>query len=285
MSYFRLLGLAKEPFSTSPDPGLFYETDQHKAVFYRLRSAIEMRRGLSVVLGDVGTGKTTLGRKLSQVLGDDARVIPVMIFQPFYETESLFLQELCRRFGINVRGRESSGVHVYLQALEKFLFDKCVKGRKCVVLFVDEAQKLTLPCLEVLRSLLNYETNDCKTLQLVLFGQMELLSRLQCMPNFLDRIAFRAVLGPLDETAVAELIDFRVRQAGYSDPEPLFTRSAIRAVHAAALGYPRKVTMLCHDVLERVVMREGTMVLEEDVAAVIGERRAWNELAQTTGVS
>ena len=64
MSYYKILGLDKEPFSTSPDPKFFYESKEHKSALYRLRVAIELKRGLSVILGDVGTGKTTLSRIL-----------------------------------------------------------------------------------------------------------------------------------------------------------------------------------------------------------------------------
>ena len=279
MSYFQSLGLRQEPFSTSPDPGFFYQSPQHKAVFFRLRTAIELRRGLSVVLGDVGTGKTTLSRKLSLALADDRSIIPVMSLQPFYETDVLFLQEMCRRFGVRTRPGAGMNVPAYLQEIEKFLFDKCVREKKNAVLLIDEAQKLTDPCLEILRSLLNYETNEHKTLQLVLLGQMELLPRLERMANFFDRIACKAVIAPLDEESVRRLVDFRVRQAGYTHREPLFTEAALGAVYAATLGYRRKVSMLCHDALERVVMRSGTHVLYEDVEAALDVQRAWRQPA------
>ena len=70
MSYYQILGLDEEPFSTGPDPGFFYETKRHKASLFRLRIAVELKRGLSVLLGDVGVGKTTLSRKLSQFFND-----------------------------------------------------------------------------------------------------------------------------------------------------------------------------------------------------------------------
>ena len=87
MSYYKKLGLEKEPFSTSPDPEFFYDSTQHKAVLYRLGTVIELRRGLSVILGDVGTGKTTLSRKLSQLLSSDPTIISTVNLNPIYENE------------------------------------------------------------------------------------------------------------------------------------------------------------------------------------------------------
>jgi general secretion pathway protein A len=94
MSYYKILGLEKEPFSTSPDPDFFYQSKEHKSALYRVRVAIELRRGLSIILGDVGTGKTTLSRKLSQLLSADASMIFAIILNPIYETEGQFLADL-----------------------------------------------------------------------------------------------------------------------------------------------------------------------------------------------
>src|SRR4030042_4456450 len=100
MSYFKVLGIEKEPFSTSPDPNFFYESQEHKAAITRLLIEIRLRRGLSVILGDVGTGKTTLSRKLFQMLKERSDIIFHMILDPTYETEELFLDSLIRTFSV-----------------------------------------------------------------------------------------------------------------------------------------------------------------------------------------
>jgi len=98
--YYKLLGLEKEPFSTSPDPALFYLSRGHKAALYRLASAVKLRRGLSVVAGDIGTGKTTLSRKLFFAFSREKDTLFYMILNPVYATEEEFLRDLLKIFKI-----------------------------------------------------------------------------------------------------------------------------------------------------------------------------------------
>src|SRR5512137_2180017 len=102
MSYYTLLGLDKEPFSTSPDPDFFYQSQEHQAALTRLMIEIRLRRGLSVILGDVGTGKTTLSRKLFQMLRAREDMLFFMILDPTYDSEEVFLESLVRTFHIQM---------------------------------------------------------------------------------------------------------------------------------------------------------------------------------------
>lgn len=270
MSYYKILGLEREPFSTSPDPEFFYQSQEHKSALFRVRVAIELRRGLSVILGEVGTGKTTLSRKLSQLLKSAPNLSMVMILNPMYETQEEFLADLVERFHIVIEplGRELK-VMDYMKAIERFLFQKCVEENQTVVLVIDETQKMIDPCLEVLRSLLNYETNEFKILQLILMGQMELLPRISQIKNLWDRIALKYVLNPLEENEVRELIEFRLIHAGYMSRYPLFSDEAIRAIYHYTQGYPRKIALLCHDALEYLVMHKKEMVDKEVIQEII----------------
>lgn len=271
MSYYTLLGLDKEPFSTSPDPKFFYESKEHKSALYRLRVALELRRGLCVVLGEVGTGKTTLSRRLSQLLGEDPSLIMTMILNPVYESELQFLADLAERFQVKVEKTHDKEPTVldYLKSIEKFLFEKGVEGNKTIVILIDESQKIIDPCLEVLRSLLNYETNEYKILQVILMGQMELLPRISNIKNLWDRVALKYVINPLEEDEVRELIDFRLREAGYSSRYPIFTESSVRAIFNHTQGYPRKIAMVCHDALEYLVMHKREMLDKEAIDEII----------------
>jgi general secretion pathway protein A len=271
MSYYKILGLEKEPFSTSPDPAFFYQSKEHKSALYRLRNAIELRRGLSVVLGDVGTGKTTLSRKLTQFLSAEPNLIVAVMLNPIYESEQQFLAELVDRFHITINSDNPKKPKTldYLKVLEKFLFEKGVERNQTIVLLIDEAQQIISPCLEILRSLLNYESNEFKILQLILMGQMELLPRLSQMKNFWDRIALKYVLNPLEEDEVKEFIDFRLEAAGYASRYPLFSDAAVRGVYNYTQGYPRKITMLCHDALEYLVMYKKELADKEVIDELI----------------
>ena len=262
MSYYRILGLDKEPFSTSPDPAFFYQSREHRSALYRVRVAIELKRGASLIMGEVGTGKTTLSRKLSQLIKSDTGVDMAMVLNPMYESELQFLSDLCKRFHLSVESSNGSGPTQldYMKALEKFLFERGVEQNQTVVLLIDEAQKLIDPCFEILRSLLNYETNEYKILQLVLMSQMELLPRISRIKNLWDRIALKYVINPLEESETRELINYRLKQAGYVSRYPLFTDKAINAIYNYTQGYPRKIAILCHDALEYLVMHSKDTV-------------------------
>jgi len=266
MSYYGVLGLRAEPFSTSPDPAFFYESASHKAVLYRLQIALKLKRGLSLVLGDVGMGKTTLSRRLFQLLKREEKVSSHLILNPVYETEAEFLTALVKLFGI---APPSSPLPVArsLEILEGYLFQKGVEEERTVVLLIDEAQRLSSAGLELLRALLNYETNEFKLLQLILLGQMELLPRIREMKNLWDRISLKSVIDPLDEADTEAMIAFRLRKAGYAARRNLFTADAIQEIYRHTQGSPRRITTLCHDALERVVISDKD---EVDAAMIRG---------------
>jgi general secretion pathway protein A len=272
MSYYKILGLEKEPFSTSPDPEFFYLSQEHKAALYRLRIAVKLKRGLSVILGDIGTGKTTLARRLFKVVKEEEKALFYMLLNPAYDSQNEFLSYLLELFGLKSPNASPTTVG-YLKEIEKFLFQKSVEEKNTVVLLIDEAQKLTEPCLETLRTILNYETNEYKILQLILMSQMELLPRIRSLKNFWDRIALKYVINPLDEGETKEMINFRLSQAGYNSRYPIFKDEAISEIYNFTQGYPRKITMLCHDSLEQLIMRKKEFVDKDLVKELVEKEK------------
>lgn len=268
MSYFKVLNLEKEPFSTSPDPAFFYRSTAHQAVLQRLEIAIRLRRGLSLILGDVGTGKTTLSRTLLQSFRDEEDFLFYMILDPTYKSEFQFLSALVKMMGIKPLLRSTLD---YKEALEKFLFKKGVEENKTIILLIDEGQKLTPTFLEILRTLLNYETNEYKLLQLVIMAQMEILPRLRKIRNFLDRLSLKYIINPLDEQEAQEMIKFRLLQAGFDSGRTLFSDEAIKLIHSYTQGYPRRIAILCHNALESIVMKHRELVDKDIIKALIGE--------------
>lgn len=268
MSYYSIFGLTEEPFSTSPDPAFFYESAEHHEALVRLEISIKLKRGSNVVLGDVGTGKTTLGRKLYSLFSDRSKYDFGIILDPSSESELGFWEQLADVFEIKT-GKQS--LYDTRKALEAYLFQKGVDEGKTVILSIDEAQKLNNHSIEVLRTLLNYETNKFKLLQLVLFGQMELLNQIRGMNNFWDRVSLKYMLNFLSEQETKELVEFRLKQAGYKGGFPLFTDSAIHAVFEHTQGLPRRIMLICHDALEALVVQNKERVDEALIRTLIQE--------------
>jgi general secretion pathway protein A len=268
MSYYKVLGLEKEPFSTSPDPQFFYHSVSHHTALKRLEIAIRLRRGLCLILGDVGAGKTTLLRTLLNAFKDENDFIFHMILDPGHKSEFQFLSNLVRIFGLKPAFKSTLD---FKEALEKYLFQKGVEENKTIILLIDEGQKITHENLEVLRTLLNYETNEYKLLQLIITAQVELLPRIKRIRNFMDRIALKYTINTLDEAETKEMIDFRLRQAGYHHQNGLFNDEAIRLIYQQTQGYPRRIAMLCHDALETIVMQERSAVDAEVLNSLIAQ--------------
>lgn len=273
MSYYTALELDREPFSTSPDPSFFYQSAGHLTALRRLEIAIRLKRGLSLILGDVGTGKTTLFRTLLQNFSEEENYIFHLILDPDFKSEYQFLTHLTKLFGISPFFRSTID---HRDAIEKYLFHQCEENGRTVILIIDEGQKLSQPYLEILRTLLNYETNEQKLLQVVILSQMELLPRVQKIRNFMDRISLKYIINPLDEIETREMIDFRLRQAGYRGEKGIFTPEAVHKIYEYTEGYPRRVAMLCHNAMEELSVSDSHEVSAELVSRLIDRDRIWH---------
>ncbi len=278
LNYYSALGFDREPFSTSPDPEFFYHTREHDLVLTNLMIDLRLRRGLSVVFGDVGTGKTTLSRKLLHELNKRGDMIFHMILDPAFTNEGQFLSSLVKNFNIDLPedfDLKSADIIEIRDAIERFLIQKTLEENRTIILVVDEAQKMDLSTLETLRILLNFETNEHKLIQLVLLGQLELYSKVVHMSNFMDRISFKFTLNPLDVNETYELIHFRMMKAGYHRDHRLFLDEAVSEIYNYTKGYPRKINMLCHKILKYLVSINQNVVDQHIVKEVIERDQQW----------
>jgi len=278
MNYFKVLALQKEPFSTSPDPEFFYLSKEHETALINILIELRLKRGLSVILGDVGTGKTTLSRKLIQELKTREDFSFHIILDPSFESEYVFLRSLVQNFEIVLEEPKEATILDLKESLERFLFQKGVTENKVVVLIIDEAQKLNEMSLELLRVLLNYETNEFKLLQLVLLGQMELHAKILDIPNFFDRVSFKYTLNPFSYEETKAMIEFRIRKAGYKAKMHLFLKEAIREIHQATQGYPRQIILLCHKALKELMLKNKSVVDAKMIKDIVQNemQTGWN---------
>jgi len=291
MEYFELFGLDKEPFSLSPDPDFFYYSLHYTECLQRLEISIRLRRGLNLIIGDMGTGKTTISRILINKFNDERdRFLFFLILDPSYKTEFQFLSALIRIFDIKTKRRSTLD---YKEALQDFLFKKGVEEDKIVVLLVDEGQKLGSSQIEALRTLLNFETNEFKLLQLVILAQLEFLDLINEHKNFFDRINFSYTIRPLTVEETKSLIEYRLKRAGREGTSGLFNEDALRMIHMKTRGFPRKIIKMCHHALismyaknkncidlETVQSLESDQILMDD--DLVSLRRSLRQFARTS---
>jgi general secretion pathway protein A len=277
MAYFSLLNLHREPFSNSPDPGLFFRSAQHAECLQKLELAIRLRRGLNIVQGEIGAGKTTLCRHLIQSVAGEACMDIHLLLDPAFSDELELLQVLLQQMvGASAAAAAPASAAACKERIQQHLFQRAVEEDRIIVLIVDEAQKLTPIAVEVLRELLNYETNDHKLLQIVLFGQLELDAVLKRHPNFVDRANLIHTLEPMDAADVGAYIRFRLEQSELPDrdrPSVVFTAGAIQRIAEVTGGYPRKINHLCHNLLLLLIVRGQHKVTRAMVEAASGRYR------------
>ncbi len=262
MDYFKILNLHKEPFSNSPEPEFFFQSTEHLACLQQLELAIRLRRGLNVVMGEVGTGKTTLCRQLilrfSESEDDRNGIETHLLLDPSFSNPREFLTTVAITFGMSGSGGEESEWQLK-EYIKKYLFRKGVDEKKTVVLIIDEGQKLPEFCMEILREFLNYETNEFKLLQIVIFAQNEFRQILKAHENFADRVNRYSFLKPLNFRETRLMIRFRLARGGRpSGMSEIFTFPGIWAVYLATGGFPRKIITFCHQIMLALIIQNRT---------------------------
>ncbi|UCF93100.1 MAG: AAA family ATPase [Desulfobacterales bacterium] len=261
MDYFKILNLSKEPFSNSPNPEFFYNSRQHLDCLQKLELSLLLRRGLNVVIGDVGTGKTTLCRQLIRKFATDQNVETHLILDPHFHNSTEFLITVARMFTGHKLSLGSNDWQIKEQ-IKQYLFSRGVDQDQKTVLIIDEGQKIPGFCLEILREFLNYETNEYKLLQIVIFAQREFEETIRKYANFADRINLYHLLQPLNFRDTCLMVQFRLDQSVGDLPQKpqLFTYPALMAIYRASGGYPRKIINLCHQCILAMIIQNRSKI-------------------------
>jgi general secretion pathway protein A len=240
--YQQFYRLRDIPFSLAPDPKYLFRTESLLEVFANLQYGIEHGKGIVVVTGEVGTGKTTVLRSMLQSL--DRSVLAAYIFNPLLSTGEFF-DLLAGEFRLRTEQSKSA----MLRLLGYVLMSRQAQGLR-TVLVVDEAHLLPPHLLEEIRLLLNFETNREKLLQVILCGQPE-LHRFLSQPELRQlkqRVSLKCSIKPLAEHETNEYIRWRLRVAGAKD-EALFQPEAVRLIHRYSGGIPRIINNICDNAL------------------------------------
>ena len=245
-SLLEYFGFAEQPFAATADPAYYYATNAHRECLFHLWNTVDERHGIAVVLGNYGTGKTTLLRKLLTGMRSRAdRYSAAVIASPIPSWTSFsLLESIVTQFGLRPETRSFVG---YMESLYNYLL---TKRDRINTLIIDDAQNLNKRGqLELLRLVQNLETPQHKLVNLILFAQLEWMHVLRAAPNFEQRVNMTYTLGPLSERDTWRLIEFRLRQAGTSNRGPVFDEDAVKVIHSYAEGSPRVTVTLCRNAL------------------------------------
>lgn len=265
-----ILGLKEHPFHPSADPRFLYLSRNHLNILGRLQDLIEWREGLAVVEGHMGTGKTSLARRLFELTEQDESTEPVYIHTAAFKTPMDAARDISAAFG--VRGRRS--YIDQLRDLESYLV-KLKRIDKTAVVLLDDAQFMEPDSLDTVQNMLNFDLS-AKLIQIILFGQQEIKDLFVQKRAVHDRVVHWQSLGPLPFTEMVGLITFRLTVAGRA--EPLFTDSAYARLYDFSSGVPRPLVIVCGTTL-RLLAEKKLQVADTDIveeAIDIYGQRPWN---------
>ncbi|MEE8057817.1 MAG: AAA family ATPase [Pseudomonadales bacterium] len=237
-------GLNEQPFGLTPNTAFFLNAQGHREAINMLQVALANGEGFIKIVGEVGTGKTMLCRKILNTLDDS--YYTAYIPNPFLNPTALY-RAVAEELGVKCKTRD--GFNEYQQAINRRLIELVGTGKK-VVLVIDEAQAMPSKTLEALRLISNLETETTKLIHIVLFGQPELDRLLDhsSLRQLRQRISFSYNLPSLDYDGTRQYISHRVSTAGYNGNQ-LFSDSAIDIVYKVSQGVPRLVNILSHKAL------------------------------------
>ncbi len=254
LEFYRLQG---QPFSNSPDNRFYFKSEQHSEALLRLRYAVDSMKGLAVLIGDIGTGKTTLARRMLEELPEEQYESALLIIIHSSVTAEWLLKKISVQLG--VRNVADNKVEILGQLFQR-LARIHEEGRKPVVL-IDEAQMLkSRDLMEEFRGLLNIENADGKLLSFVFFGMPGLDDCLALDPPLEQRVAVKYKLRSLSPRTTEAYIRHRLKVAGCE--RELFTPDAYHAIQEHSQGIPRLINTLCDNALF-----EGFLVKKEVIDA------------------
>jgi len=268
--YERFYGLRERAFELTPDPRFLLLTPAHREALSNVDYGIAFRRSCTLLLGEAGTGKTTILRTALAVQTDSrgSRLQPIYVSNPTL-TRQEFLEVVASQVGLSAGAHESKAR--FLREIEAALIARHARG-ETTVLVIDEVQSLPVELLEEIRLLGNIELDTEKLLPLVLAGQPEFGQRLNepTLRQLKQRVALRCTLPSLTPREVAAYVAGRLRLAG-GDPAAVFTRDAILSISRHSRGIPRTISVICDNALLSGFAVERKPVDEQMVEEVCGD--------------
>jgi general secretion pathway protein A len=275
--YESFFGLQERPFDLVPNPRFLFLAGRHREAFSNLSYGLSVPRGLTLLIGEAGTGKTTLVQAALSHL-DRASVDCVLLSNPTL-TRAEFYEYLA--IGFRLGPEAAASKTQFLIEMRRHLEAQHATGGVSAIV-VDEAQSAPPELLEEIRLLSNIETATEKLLNVVLAGQPELAGLLNHtrLRQLKQRISLRCELEPLSFQETAAYIAGRIRIAG-GDPKHVFTREAVELVHEASAGIPRTINVICDNAMVNAFAAGRRPVATSMIEEVCRDFDIWNGHAPT----
>lgn len=271
------LGVVVPPFTIEADPRFMYLSTETRRALSKVSYMVEAGQGASVIVGEVGTGKTTLASWFHSRYHRRPDFEAAKVDEPPKKSGLLLLRRIAAEFGLRTRRATED----QLNEFRAFLIEQSAEGVLPLII-IDEAHELGPDQFVELRRLLNFrDPQGGKAFQLVLLGRPELDINLRQVPDFNDRVATRSSLDPLTPDDMKSLIEYRLLAAGRDARQgPLFTDDAILPIWRETRGYPRSICLLCLHLCLELLVTSGSKINADFVTKFLenhhGYRQATN---------
>jgi general secretion pathway protein A len=274
------LGVVVPPFSIEADPRFMYLSTETKRALSKVSYMVEAGQGASIVIGEVGTGKTTLASWFHSRYDRRPDFVGARVDEPPKRSGLLLLRRIAAEFGLRTRRATEDQLNEFRSYLVELSENSVLP-----LIIIDEAHELGHEQFRELRRLINFrDPRGGKAYQLILLGRPELDINLRDVPDFNDRVATRSSLDPLTPDDTKALIEYRLLAAGRdSRQSSLFADSAIVPVWRETRGYPRSICLLCLHLCLELLAQDGAQITGDFVADFLEKQQSYRRLDDSSG--
>lgn len=252
LAHLERLGLKEDPFKLSADPRYLYLGPEHLAVYRQAQAVISRRRGLALITGDMGMGKSSLARRLYDVYASEELLDICYIHTAAFKSAMDAARQICASFDL----APQRSFQRQMDSLERH-FAEAYTGSHNVVILLDDAQLMAPEALEVIHRLYNFDY-DAKVVQILAFGQSEMNALFETNKPVNARIFVRLALPPLTLASALQMVVFRLRVAGRN--EPLIDDEGFEMLYEKSRGVPREIIRLCALATDHLLESDETMI-------------------------
>ncbi|MCJ7625394.1 MAG: AAA family ATPase [Anaerolineaceae bacterium] len=262
------MGFKEDPFSVSADPRYLYLGTEHLGVYRQLQGVVTRRRGLAMLTGGMGMGKSSLARRLMQIYYEKDNIELAFIDTGSFKTPMSAAQTISSAFpNFNIGPQRSYDRQ--MEELKHAIIDANERGKN-VVLLLDDAQRMTRDALEAIHELYNFDYNE-KLIQVLLFGQSELRPLVNSYPAVRERMFFALELFPMVIESAYKMVEYRVRTAGRE--QFLIDIDAFTILYEVSRGIPRRIVQLCALGTDILMEKNTTFITKEIIQEIINRAK------------